>query len=423
MVTTSLSLHIPVPCTIGYYGEKLVTFQTQVKPTDLLALLGHDPRSKTWPRLPDELREMYQYLQRKTSKDRKLGTKRYIETRFSNKARSLGAFPALAIGALKPAKFVPYSEKYPAIGLPEGVGTLELDLSASNPRVLLDGLSRVTGALDLIDEGQVEIMDSFVFPVTIFAPTEKMGEVTVQELGQLFHDFNFLAVPIPTGQAIDLDQTNIYIQMTTYLGRTAVIKQNGGMEARAKSLGKKSTALVAKQVLLRFVKGATEGEEFLHTLRDVPNDDGSANLTDATFDSVATRLEKFIENFASAMGERFKDRTSLHLTAPGWNALGVVAHDILFRLNDHLSEQIAADIIYRIGSIDWSRYNKDWFDPTAPNYVDFGQQDKDEKGIPYLGKAHGGQQAISKLIAYVRKKSGLAAYLDTLEEQSVAVAA
>ena len=335
----------------------------------------------------------------------------------------MGTFPAIAIGAFKPAKFTPYTEKYPGTGIPEGVGTLELDLSAANPRLLLDGLSRVTGALDLLDEDQTELMDGFVFPVTIFSPSHKLGEVSAQEFGQLFHDFNFLAAPIPTGQAIDLDQTNIYIQMAGQLGRTAVIKVNGGMEARAKSLGKKSTALVAKQVLLRFVKGATEGEKFLHTLRDVPNDDGSANLTDERFDIIAEQLETFLDQFVAAMGSDFKDRSRLHLTAPGWNALGVVAHDVLFRLEGQLAGPVEANIISRIASIDWSRYNKDWFDSTAPKYIDLGQGDKEEKGVLCLGKAHGGQQAITKLIDYIRKKSGLAAYLETLETKDEAEAA
>lgn len=407
----SISLTTRVPCTVGYYGDKLNTYQTQVKPTDILGLLGHDPRSKTWPRLDDDLREMYEYLQRKTSKDRKIGTRRYIETRFGNNSRSLGAFPAIAIGTLRPAKFEAYNSKYST--LPEGVGDLLLDLSATNRRVLLDGLSRVTGALDLIEELKGDWIDSFVFPVTIYSPSDELGEVSVNDLGQLFHDFNFLATPIPTGQAIDLDQTNIYIQLTSRLARTSVIKSNGGVEPRAKSLGKKSTALVAKQVLLRFVRGATEGEAFLHTLRDMPEREDVANLNDSSFDSIADRLEQFLSVLANAMGPCFRDRENLHLTAPGWNALGVLCHDILFRLRGHLSPQVEADIISRIAAMDWSRYNRDWFDPSSPGFIDLGQEAKDDSGKSCLGKAHGGQQAVTKLAEYVRRKSGVSAYLET----------
>jgi DNA-sulfur modification-associated len=417
-MATSISLTTRVPCTAGFFGSKLTTYQTQVKATDIIGLLGHDPRSKFWSRLPDDLREMYQFLQRKTNKERKLGTRRYIETRFGPNSRSLGAFPAIAIGTIKPAKFEPYAEKFPNIGMPEGVGDLLFDLSASHHRVLLDGLSRVTGALDLIDDGELGVVENFAFPVTIFCPSPQHGDVTVQELGQLFHDFNFLAAPIPTGQAIDLDQTNIYIQLTSRLGQSSVIKSNGGMEARAKSLGKKSTALVAKQVLLRFVKGSTEGEAFLHTLRDMPENEVSANLTDDSYDYLTGRLEWFLEQLSERMGpERFKNRESMHLAAPGWNALGVIFNDIEFKLKNRLAPATESDILDRIAAIDWSRYNKDWFNQSAPGFVDLGEAALDEKGVPCLGKAHGGQQAISKMIEYVRQKSGVAAQLAAAEQQ------
>ncbi len=81
----------------------------------------------------------------------------------------------------------------------------------------------------------------------------------MEELGQLFHDFNFLVQPIALGQAVDLDQSDVAIGLTNTLGECPAIKKHCGMERRAANLGKKSTAPVAKQVLLRFVKVACEG--------------------------------------------------------------------------------------------------------------------------------------------------------------------
>src|SRR5271166_4780266 len=54
MALDSLTLTVPVPCTLGYFGDKLATFQTQLKASEIINLLGHDPRSKHWNRLPDE---------------------------------------------------------------------------------------------------------------------------------------------------------------------------------------------------------------------------------------------------------------------------------------------------------------------------------------------------------------------------------
>ena len=229
MVLNSLSLTVPVPSTLGAFGDKLATYQTQVKPTEIVNLLGHDPRSKYWQRLPDELGDMYKKLQRKTNKNRRTGTKRYIEERIAPGAFVLGAFPAIAIGTVTPLRFVHYADKYPNIGIQRGVGDLEFNLSATSTRVLLDGMARVAGALDLLDEGKGELADSFAFPVTIYAPTERLGKVSVEELGQLFHDFNFLAEPVSNAHALDLDQSNIYVQLVNALGRAPVIAKNGGV--------------------------------------------------------------------------------------------------------------------------------------------------------------------------------------------------
>jgi len=397
----TLSLTVPVHCIKGGFGDKLITFQTQVKPSQIQNLLGHDPRSKNWPKLSDELQELYQHLQRKTSKERRTGTKRYILERIVPGAFTLGAFPAISIGLVKPPTFTPYNPKASegVSGIPDAVGILHLDLSQSTLRVLLDGLGRVTGALDLIEDGDLKAADSFAFPVTIFAPAPSLGEISAIELGQLFHDFNFLGIPVGTAQAIDLDQSNIYVTLVNKLADSDVIKEHGGVEARAMSLGKKSTALVAKPVLLRFVKGACEGPTFQHTLRDTP--DENPNLTRATFNSIKDKIEEFLTKLADRMGDRFTEKDSLHLTAPGWNAMGVIFHDIAFGLRGQLTPALEDDIIKRIASINWSRSNPEWVGLMG---------DKDDRSPGGL-KLYGGQQAITKLVNFVRERSGLAAHL------------
>ncbi len=308
-------------------------------------------------------------------------------------------------------KFTSYSERFPASGIRQGVGEIEFDLSATNLRILLDGLARVTGALDLADDNKADLAACFSFPVTIFAPTERYGKVDVGELGQLFHDFNFLQTPVSTGQAVDLDQSNIYIQLTGALGGVPIIAENGGVEPRARSLGSKSTALVAKQVLLRFVKGACEGPAFQHTLRDLP--ESQPNLTLLTFDALKLRLENFLTEIGERMGRtRFRDHDSLHLSSPGWNALGVIFYDIQFVLSDRLSAGEQSKVFDRIAGIDWSRSNPDWIKLLGDPAVDEGGNElKDSEGQIKLGKLYGGQQAITKLIDYIRKRSGMTEYL------------
>jgi len=124
-------------------------------------LLGHDPRSKHWKRLPDEQRKIYEFLQRKTDKNRRDGVAGYIEERFGENQIAIGAFPAISIAFQQPADFVPSAEN-------SAVGILNVDIAPNNVRILIDGLARATGALDLADEQLGDLLQHFTFPVTIY---------------------------------------------------------------------------------------------------------------------------------------------------------------------------------------------------------------------------------------------------------------
>lgn len=58
--------------------------------------------------------------------------------------------------------------------------------------------------MDHIDEGH-NIDDWFTFNVTIFAPSPEKGRLLPQELGQLFHDFNYKVSRVSPTQALELD--------------------------------------------------------------------------------------------------------------------------------------------------------------------------------------------------------------------------
>jgi hypothetical protein len=176
-------------------------------------------------------------------------------------------------------------------------------------------------------------------------------------MGQLFYDFNFKAIPVQARIAISLDQSDPYIQATNYLARTsAAIASNGGMEERAASLGTKSSAIVVQQVLLRAVRAAMEGEAAAESNKaEVAN----PNLT---LDNIRARVDDladFLDAFADAMGSAFaSDKRALHLASPGWQALGVIYNDVVFRLK--VPDPVAT--ARALGRIDWSRSGPLWSD-------------------------------------------------------------
>jgi hypothetical protein len=411
MTINTLNLTLDIPCIQGKFGDRLACFTTQIPPQSIVNLLGHDPRSKHWSKLPDDLKSIYQYLQRKTSKDRRESIEAYIEDRLGPTSITIGAFPSISIALTRPAVFVPYDDKGVSVNL--AVGKLRIDVSSTNMRILLDGLGRVTAALDLEESGHGALVGEFLFPVTIYAPQPDTPDLTWGEMGQLFHDFNFRVAPVSAQHAIALDTSDLYISLANKLGQASFIKDNGGVAERAASLGSKSTELVVQSVLVRAVRGACEGRTFQESnISHAQN----PNLTSASFQQLRLQLEEFFTGLVGRMGDRFAGKEhrkdSMLLTAPGWQAIGVIFNDIHFRLGME-AEQRAA-VMDKIAAIDWSRYNPDWI------AMGIGQPEVDKKTGQKVVDAHGrarvalagaGRSNTQAIIDYMRVKAGIASQL------------
>jgi len=393
-----------IPAVQGQFGPRLVTYTTQLPPGSIETILGHDPRSRHWKRLPDDISGIYTHLQRATTKSRLDSIIRYIRYRFVEKAVIAGAFPAISIAVQNPTIFEPFP------GPDAGIGVLHFDLSQRNRRVIVDGLGRGTAALELVElaedltlseearAGLQKLISEFSLPAVFYIPAPGTPPLSLDEMQQLFHDFNFKSVAVPPRVAIALDHSDLYIGLTNRIGRSPLFQQLGGMEMKAASLGKKSTAIVVQQNLLRFVRGATEGERFLEGANNA--DIESRRLTEDTFDEFSERIEEFLSAIIGAMGpERFKDREALHLTAPGWGALGVIFNDLTARLKVPDLETAAQ----KIGKVDWHR--------SAPLWSEIVRERVDKDGNVVLGLAGGGAQTRRFVTQTLRDTLGLSSLL------------
>lgn len=380
----TFNLAVPVPCVQGQFGARLITYSTQISPLHLRKVLGHDPRARHWKSLPDDVRAIYETIQRPTSKGRGTGIGDYIEDRLTRNA--VGAFPAVSIGIMQHTDF----QAIDIPGMQRAMGVL--NIAEDSTRIMLDGLGRLSGALDLAEENEhgMGLVRQCVFPVTFYCPAPETPDIDLSDLGQLFCDFNFRVHPVSQRFAIALDQSDIYIALTNQLGQTPVIVAHGGLEYRAGSLRKKSTALVVQSVLLRAVRGATEGREFQESNLSVPS---KPVLTAETFDRELESIHNHFSEIARRMGPRWASRGSPHLSAPGWQALGVLHHDINHRglgLSDY-----QRDVVYAaIGEIDWYQ--------TAPKWTG-------EAGFTLTGAGRSNTQAI---LNFLRERSGLKALLE-----------
>lgn len=405
-----VTLKTPVPCVQGKFGDRLVTYTTQISPKQLTNLLGHDPRSQNWKKLPDDIAGIYKYLQRPTSKARRDGVAGYIEERFGPDAIAVGAFPSISIAFRDHVEF--QASETP------GLGAMMLDMSPSVVRVLIDGLGRVTGILDLIEEGEQQLLN-FQMPITIYAPAPGTKSLTWREMGQLFHDFNFRVQPVPQRLAVALDTADPYIQLARDLAKYPFLQDHGGVAEKVASLGGKSTQIVAQTVWIRAVRGATEGRKFQEAnLAQIDN----PNLTPESEGTVRESIAAYFQTIADRMSDaRWEDRDSLHLSSPGWQALGVIHHDIAFR-----AELAPADrdkVAKRIADIDWSRYNPDWLSlgiglPEVDKVT--GEEMIDGQGRKRIALTGAGRTNTQAIINYVRNKSGLDLLLQSDEADEAA---
>jgi len=363
------------------------------------------------------LQERYEHVQRATDKDRRDNLMVYIAHHIAAERPIIGAFPAISIGMTHPVVFE-------CPGQDPDVGYLQLEISGASQRILLDGLARVTASLLLIEreeaahpyqEASTVTQQLFTFPVTFYAPIT--GILTLDELGQLFYDFNYLQKRISTSHAIALDQSDLYIRLTNHLGNT-VLARYGGMDSRSSSLTKKSKALVVQQVLLRFVRGACEGYTFQISNRahvDTPN------LSLDSYQHLTQHVENYLMTLADKMGEaRFTDRMSLHLTSPGWQVLGLIFHDLYIRLET--SPSTVDNVLQRLAGIDWTRYNPDWVPYLGEPEVskDTGELVQDDQGRTRVTITRLGAEGIRRLRDYVYERTGLAVLTADLPQDAAA---
>lgn len=400
-----LNISIPVPAVQGYFGKRIATYTTQIQPLQIKKVLGHDPRPNNWRTQLESTREIYKRIQRPVNKERREGVAGYLEQRFGGRA-SVGAFPAISIGITQPTRFEPISDKSAAIGV--------LHIGDEGERILLDGVGRVSGCLDLADEDDkgMAIVRSIVLPVTFYVPAPGTDPLTLDELGQLFMDFNFRVHPVPARIAIALDQSDIYISLTNALAKEPFIAKYGGMEIRSASRGKKSTALVVQRVLLRVVRGASEGRDFQESnLASVPD----PALTDSTYQAELHSIAEFFSELANRMGSRWAETESLHLTSPGWQALGVIHHDIHHR-ELSISAAERTHMYDVLAGIDWSRNNRDWVDEAGLGQWGVPKGSSKEQ-VVILGAGRNNTQSI---IDFLRKRTGLQEKIDAKKQSAAA---
>jgi hypothetical protein len=396
-------LRIPViRCGITKHAE---IYQSAIKVQWLVPFLlgGYDPRSQFWGRLPEAVRDMYQTLQRTIVKKRREGLKNYAVNRMSPISMWIGAFPPIVIG-------MPLAQTFVANGSAEPPrGDLQISPDMRHPNLMLDGLGRVTAMLDAMDSDDPKIREwaqDAELPVMLITgvPGKPLSH---EEFGQLFFDFNTLSVPVSQGQAVDLDQSNPYIQVAGRVCELDAIKAQGGYDARATQVGKSSSAWVTKSIMVKAVRAAAQGPgSHVDHVRD--------QIDQKTeWMSTNERAQKVLDRFADALGVvtealpggRVPARGTLLRTPAWWIAFGLLLNDLFGTYEGAaISEEKRAAFLRQIAKIDWGLGNPELGFLGTAVADKRGSLPVDGQGRPMLNRFHGGSKAYYNLAAFIRAK-------------------
>jgi hypothetical protein len=343
---------IPFPCVVGEFGH-IQTFIGQVPLGELIDFLGHDPRPRGYKAIPEDVRALYDQIQGSRMKGSAYSGRRgdiedYLEQRLIARHR-VAIFPPITVAAVTCPNFVENPNT-------PGMGTAYLP--ADLLRVLLDGLGRVGGGLDWRDKHpELRAANAplhVYYGVMLISPMPGKPAFTADELKTLFVDPNFRVRPVSPAHVISLASDDIYIDLARRLTAADFIAKHGGVETKAASLGKRSTAVATLQQLMRMVRGATEGAKFQESNLERAEE---PRLTNATFDEISEKIATWFDTLALLMGERWADgppRRSIHLSSAGWQAMGVIFHDAHYA-GLELNEAQRNKILRELAAIDYSR--------------------------------------------------------------------
>ena len=347
-------------------------------------------------------------MQRKTSASRRDSIKAYIQDRLFPASDLIGGFPAICIASQYPITSEEIDPKFP------GVVNMLIDTGYHNKRVALDGLGRISGALALVDaalsgelpqgesDEMLEVLRELSMPCVFYSPKPGQSPLSPEELGQLFHDFNFKVTPVSAKDAIALDGSDPYIRATYFLAKHAHFIAKFGMDTRSASLGSKSKAIVVQPVLLRFVRAALEGSKYVESARNVEIE--SPKLTSNKSAQVLGSLAEFIDDFAEAMGDQWSNRDSVHLSSAGCQAIAIIYHDIAFLLKDVNRKAFAKALATKIN---WDRDADLWRDIVTKKK----DSKTGEESLAFLGA---GVTTRCKMVEIIRDTMGINAKLQEL---------
>jgi len=378
-------------CSIGKSPSGFPKIHVEMRPADLIKMIGYDPRSiqaaarrgEAEPgHVSQDIISLVREVQRSIEQPKVDEMVQYLHAALSD--GNYADWAELDVVTAEKPDTTKWTSNH------------EVYFPTSTEYFITDGQHRFCGLMDFCKE-HPEFATKFTQAVSISVlPENRLSEWA----GQSFHDKNYLRTTVKMTKALAVDSRDLHNVLTKELHRHPVIKNGGGVNEVKDALAAAAKEFSTHSALYRFTRGFCEGRRGL--LKDSIK---NPNLTHETLADYRGRLFEYVEeldrvlpNWTVVPGrEEYLFRSS-----PALQALGVIGNLVYTKVLDPTERK---GMIARIGErkLDWKRSNvAEW------NSV-IGIKVENEKGAFISPRAS--RQSIDGTIKFLKDKSGLTAFL------------
>jgi hypothetical protein len=389
------SLSFPVHnAMVGRTPSGFVKVRVEMKPQDLIKIIGYDPRGLQPIRKGNRVIEASKVVSQALV-DLQKEVQRSID---SDKVAEMVDYLYAAVAN---DKFADWSEldvvTATAVDTSRFQAAHVILLPTAAEYFLVDGQHRYCAVIDFVRQ-YPDLASKFTQAVAISViEPDKLREWA----GQGFHDKNYLRTAVKATKALAVDSRDIHNVLTKALHQQETIIAGGGVNEEKDSLPASSTEMVTHAVLYKFVRGFCEGRRGLDRGRI-----SNPNVTDETFAEYQHKLFDYVQDLGKALPAWTDPNPEvraqyLFRSSPAWQALGVVGH-LLKEIDD---EDERKRLITMIGQLDWSRSNLSW-----ESIIGAKQQEIDENTGRVTREwisPRSSRQPIDATIGFLKQRLGL----------------
>jgi DGQHR domain-containing protein len=368
-------------------------------PEQLVRFLGYDPRAlkapksatgkdKTPGNVPDMVVSLQREVQRSVDASRVAEMVEYLRAAASDGARADWA-ELTAVTCARP-------------DMDEFESRAIVKMPASAAYFLTDGQHRFCALIDFVKQ----------YPRLARQFTQALAVTIVDEdelaeyAGQVFHDMNYLQMPVKAAKALHADTRDAFNRLAKELHEHPVFLEGGGIAFDRDTVAAKAKEFTTHSVVFKFARGFVEGRKGLDR-GNIPSEYLAKNYD---------RLKSELWDYVTLLGTRLPSWTMepgadralfMTRTSSAMQALAVLGWGLYTQVDDEAKRLRMLDQVDE-AHLDWRRTNLNW--SGVLGIPKPASKDKEGNTIPEMVQPASARQYIDNTLKLLRDKSGLTAH-------------